>query len=120
MLIRLATPPAVPLSSSIHEPAARAVFCSVPEHVVAPSIPLVPPLFEQATPPEEAVANAATVKLAPVPATLRRTITLGVPASAATVSSTTVEAAGIKHRLPCGPRSEVASAAPLSVPTTIE
>jgi hypothetical protein len=45
---------------------------------------------------------------------------LGVPAFAATVTSTTVAAYGIKHCLPCGARSASASAGPLSDPTTIE
>ncbi len=68
------------------------MFCRVAEQVVTVSKPAVPAVLEQANPPAAAVAKAELVRLAIDPPTLRAVITLGVPPSAATITSTTVAA----------------------------
>jgi hypothetical protein len=81
-----------PLVNSRKAPAEIEVFWRVEEHVVAPSKPVVPPVLEQAIPPLEAVASAEDKMLEVDPAVFFLTMTLGVPASAATVTSTMVAA----------------------------
>src|ERR1039457_3140090 len=96
-LICLAPPPAVPLTGKIQSPALRLVFCSVAEHVVAPFKPVVPPALAHATAPLAAVASAALVRFATAPARSRPRMIFGVPPSARTVISTSVDAADTKY-----------------------
>lgn len=65
------------------------------EQVVAPSSPVVPPVFAHAIPPEAAVASADERRFVTDPAAFFPTMTFGVPPSAATEISTTVAAYGM-------------------------
>lgn len=100
MLMRLAVEAEAEVLVSIQSPAASAVVVICTAQVVAPSIPEPEPAaLAQARPPEAAVANEA-LRAVGVPALFLATTTAGVPASAATVISTTWEAAGMKHCRP--------------------
>src|SRR3990167_6424038 len=81
---------------------------------------VVPPVFEQARTPEAPVASAALRKfVAETPTVVCRGKSVGVPASAITITSTTVIAAGATQKFACGARSASASTAPVVAPTLI-
>jgi hypothetical protein len=98
---------------SSQSPAAMLVADSVLAGVV-PSMQF-PITFAHAGAPALAVAREV-FRLVSVPLWFTATTTAGVPASAATVTSITVEARGMKHCLPWGAISAVASEGPLSAP----
>ncbi len=95
--MRWAAPPAVAVVVWIQSPAFSEALLKVtePDEVVPSRQVWLVDAIAQAAPPEAAVAKLALVRLAVEPPRRRCRRTVGVPASARTLISTIVAAAGI-------------------------